>query len=189
MSSRYPGTWDPQWEPLFARKLVRRLWGEEIHDSLSIASGVLGSYDLGRSYPGLSTVNYAMKNPEPVGNPDRGGAVSRFLDAFLRGDRDEEERRAEGSISQALGLMNDPFVMTRIRGTGTGANANLLLVRNLSKSDADLTETLFLTVLSRVPTDAERTAALAQLRTGNRTQAAEDLLWSLFNKVDFLFNY
>ena len=189
MSSRYPGTWDPQWEPLFARKLVRRLWGEEIHDSLSIASGVLGSYDFGRSYPGLSTVNYAMKNPEPVGNPDRGGAVSRFLDAFLRGDRDEEERRAEGSISQALGLMNDPFVMTRIRGTGTGANANLLLVRNLSKSDADLTETLFLTVLSRVPTDAERTAALAQLRTGNRTQAAEDLLWSLFNKVDFLFNY
>lgn len=112
-----------------------------------------------------------MKNPEPVGNPDRGGAVSRFLDAFLRGDRDEEERRAEGSISQALGPMNDPFVMTRIRGTGTGANANLLLVRNLSKSDA------------------ERTAALAQLRTGNRTQAAEDLLWSLFKKVDFLFDY
>ncbi|MCX6603359.1 MAG: DUF1549 domain-containing protein [Acidobacteria bacterium] len=189
MSSRYPGTWDPQWEPLFARKLVRRLWGEEIHDSLTMASGVLGSYDLGRSYPGLSTVNYAMKNPEPVSTPDRNGAVSRFLDAFLRGDRDEEERRAEGSISQALGLMNDPLVMSRIRGTGTGANANLLLVRNLSKSDAELTDTLFLTVLSRVPTDAERTAALAQLRTGNRTQAAEDLLWSLFNKVDFIFNY
>ena len=189
MSSRYPGTWDPQWEPLFARKLVRRLWGEEIHDSLTMASGVLGSYDLSRSYPGLSTVTSTMKNPEPVGNPDRGGAVSRFLDAFLRGDRDEEERRADGSISQALGLMNDPLVMSRIRGSGTGANANLLLVRNLSKPDAELTDTLFQTVLSRVPTDAERAAALAQLRTGNRTQAAEDLLWSLFNKVDFLFNY
>jgi hypothetical protein len=189
MSSRYNGTWDSRWEPLFARKLVRRLWGEEIHDSLTIASGVLPAYDLGRVYPGLGTTSATMKNPEPVSTPDRGGSVSRFLDAFLRGNRDDEERRPDGSISQTLGLMNDPLVMTRIRATGIGANANLLLVRNLSRPDNELIDTLFLTVLSRVPTDAERAAAAQQLRTGNRNQAAEDLLWSLFNKVDFIFNY
>lgn len=189
MSSRYNGTWDSRWEPLFARKLVRRLWGEEIHDSLTTASGLLPAYDLSRQYPGLGTINATMKNPEPESTPDRGGPVTRFLDAFLRGNRDDEERRPDGSISQTLGLMNDPLVMTRIRATGTGANANLLLVRNLSRPDNELIDTLFLTVLSRVPTDAERTAAAAQLRSGNRNQAAEDLLWSLFNKVDFIFNY
>src|SRR6267143_1972888 len=32
LSARYDGTWNPAWENLFARKLVRRLWSEEIHD-------------------------------------------------------------------------------------------------------------------------------------------------------------
>jgi hypothetical protein len=27
------------------------------------------------------------------------------------------------------------------------------------------------------------------LQSGTRTQTSEDLLWSLYNKVDFLFNY
>jgi hypothetical protein len=48
---------------------------------------------------------------------------------------------------------------------------------------------LFLTVLSRFPTSAEMTAALAILGTGTRNQSAENLLWSLYNKVDFVFNY
>ncbi len=187
MSSRYPGTWDPNWEPLYARHFVRRLWGEEVHDALVQTSGLTPSYDLSRTYPGLSrTEAWAMRIPEPLTTPDRGGAVSRFLDAFLRGNRDDEERRPDGSISQALAMMNDPLVLTRIRGTG---NANLLLQKNLSKTDEELVNTLFLTVLSRVPTEAERTAALAQLKAGARTTQAEDLLWSLYNKVDFLFSY
>ena len=127
-----------------------------------------------------------MRSPEASTTPDRGGPVSRFLDEFLRGNRDDEERRNDGSISQALALMNDPLVLTRIRGTG---NALLLLQKNLSKSDEELINTLFLTVLSRNPTDAEKTAALSQLRTGTRTTQAEDLLWSLYNKVDFIFSY
>jgi hypothetical protein len=187
MSSRYPGAWNPNWEPLYARHFVRRLWGEEIHDALVQSSGLAPSYDLSRDYPGFSrTESMAMRIPEPLRTPDRGGAASRFLDAFLRGNRDDEERRGDGSISQALALMNDSLVLTRIRGTG---NANLLLQRNLSKTDEDLVNTLFLTVLSRNPADAERTAALTQLRTGTRTAQAEDLLWSLYNKVDFLFSY
>ncbi|MEP6963377.1 MAG: DUF1549 domain-containing protein, partial [Acidobacteriota bacterium] len=33
LSARYDGTWNPANERLFARKLVRRLWSEEIHDA------------------------------------------------------------------------------------------------------------------------------------------------------------
>jgi hypothetical protein len=187
LSSQYPGTWDPNWEPLYARHYVRRLWGEEVHDALVQSSGLLPSYNLQRDFPGFAAnESWAMKSPETLRTPDRGGPVSRFLDGFLRGDRDEEPRRNEGSIAQALSLMNDPLVLSRIRGTG---NANLLLQKNLSKPDDQLIDTLFLTVLSRPPSDAERTASRAQLSGGNRTAQAEDLLWSLYNKVDFIFNY
>jgi hypothetical protein len=32
LSSRYNGTWNAEWAPLFARKMVRRLWSEEVHE-------------------------------------------------------------------------------------------------------------------------------------------------------------
>ena len=187
LSSRYNGTWDPNWEKLFARKFVRRLWGEELHDALAQSSGLLPSYNLQRNYPNSSaTESWAMKLPEPLSTPDNGGVVSRFLDAFLRGNRDDEDRRPDGSISQALGLMNDSFVMNRVRATG---NSSLLLVKNIALPDDQLISTLYLTVLSRYPSATELTAAQTQLKTGTRNQSAEDLLWSLYNKVDFIFNY
>jgi len=193
LSSRYEGTWKTEYEKLFARHFVRRLWAEEMHDAIAQASNLIPSYDMSSRYPGMAPVTRAMQLPEPVGTPDGGmrasGRVYLFLDAFIRGNRDDEDRSEEGGIAQALNLMNDSFVMTRIRSTGTGANANLLLVKNLSKTDDQLVDTLFLTVLSRPATATEKTAALAQLKSGDRSQAAEDLLWSLFNKVDFTFNY
>src|SRR5262249_35500498 len=124
----------------------------------------------------------------PSGMPDGAGPVAQFLDAFLRGNRDDEERRGDGSISQALDLMNDNFVMTRIRATGSGATASLL-ARNLYLPDEQLVNNLFLAVLSRYPSDAEKTAALANLKAGNRATEAQNLLWELYNKVDFTFNY
>ena len=41
LSSRYPGQWNAAWEPYFARKFVRRLWGEEIIDGVVQSSGSL----------------------------------------------------------------------------------------------------------------------------------------------------
>src|ERR1700694_5155608 len=120
-----------------------------------------------------------MQLPEPRGLP--GGSVTAFMDAFLRGNRDDEDRRPDGSLSQALNLMNDSFVMTRIRATGTGANASLL-ARSLPMSDEQLVNNLWLNVLSRYPTDAEKQSALAQLASAQnasiRQQKAENLLWS-----------
>ena len=192
LSSRYNGTWNPAWENLFARKLVRRLWAEEIHDALVQTSGLLPSYNLQATFPHSSaTESWAMRFPDTAGTPDN-GAVGRFLDSFWRGNRDDQNRLSDGSISQGLDLMNDPLVMTRIRGTASAqvpGSAGLLLVKNLALSDDQLINTLFLNVLSRYPSAAEMTAAQAQLKTGTRTAAAEDLLWSLYNKVDFTFNY
>jgi hypothetical protein len=182
LSARYPGQWNPAWERLYARKLVRRLTAEEIHDAIVQASGVFPSYRVAEGW----FVRWAMQLPEPRGLP--GGAASAFLDSFLRGNREDDERRSEGSPLQALSLMNDPFVVSRTKAQGTGASASLL-ARYINGPDDELIVGLYLTVLSRYPTEEENRIARSMLRSGNRTQQAENLLWALFNKVDFIFNY
>lgn len=192
LSARYDGEWQPAWEPLFARKLVRRLWGEEIHDAVVTASNVYPTYNVRNFMP----VRLAMQLPEPLGLPDgTSGAVTRFLDSFFRGNRDDTKRKDEGSVQQALNLMNDPVVNNRIRvitKAGLDGKSPSLLAAHLGETDDVLIESLFLAVLSRPASAAEHASALEHLKgtagTG-RQQRAEDLLWTLFNKVDFLYNY
>jgi hypothetical protein len=63
-------------------------------------------------------------------------------------------------------------------------------VNNLNQTNANLVNTLFLAILSRYPTTQETTTALASITgSSNRSQAVQDLVWSIYNKVDFVFNY
>jgi len=185
LSSRYTGTWDPNSQTLFARHLVRRLWSEEVADAITQSSGITATYTNANWNP--TTVNWAMKLPEPRNTGGNGTAASvGFLDAFLRGNRDDQDRRGDGSISQALDLMNDNFIMQRVNSTA----ATSLIVKALAMPNDQLVSTLFLNVLSRYPTAAEMSTALQNLQTqSTRTQEARYLYWSLFNKVDFVFNY
>ena len=106
----------------------------------------------GVTSPGFGKISYAMQAPDVVNMPDNGGAVSQFLDVFLRGNRDDQPRKTEGSILQALGLMNDTFVENRIHATGTGATATFLAKQLATFSDDALVNNLFMDVLSRPPT-------------------------------------
>jgi hypothetical protein len=45
-----------------------------------------------------------------------------------------------------------------------------------------------LSALSRFPTAEELATGTAVLKT-NRVQGAENLMWVLLNKIDFLYNY
>jgi hypothetical protein len=187
LASEYNGQWDVSWEPLFARKFVRRLWGEEMHDAVVQSSGIMPSYKVtGFSDLGFGNVAYAMQLPDVVNTP--GGTVTPLLDSFFRGNRDDQPRRTDGSILQALALMNDPFMMTRI--DPGGKTGNQLLLQNLRQPNDQLVNALFLGVLSRYPTDAEMKQALAIVQAGgSQASGAVNLLWSLYNKVDFMFNY
>lgn len=184
LSSRYdPATWDVSWEPLFARKLVRRLWAEEVHDAIAQSSNMPPPpYKIND----FGTTSWAMQFPEPRNIP--GGSVGYFLDTFERGNRDDQARRGDGSILQALSLLNDKFVMDRTKAAGTGASASLLAA-NMGLADGQVIQNFYLAVLSRYPTADEKDAAIAQLQSGNRAQQMQDLLWSLYNKVDFIYNY
>ncbi len=184
LSSRYDGTWNDSWDNLFARKLVRRLWGEEVHDAITVSSGQLPSYTMDT----YGTISYAMQFPEPLATPDgASGNITNFLDSFLRGNRDSQPRSGSGSILQALNLMNDSLILTRLSSTGP---AGSLLASNINLPNTQLVNNLFLAVLSRYPTTQEMATALGNLsNSATRTQEAQNLLWALYNKVDFIFNY
>ena len=85
--------------------------------------------------------------------------------------------------------MNDSFVLNRTRLT---ASTVLQEIARLSSNDA-VVEQMFLTFLSRVPSDEERQAGVAFLakatRATDRNAAIEDLAWACINKLDFLFSY
>jgi hypothetical protein len=180
LSSRYSGQWNPEWEKYHARRLVRRLRAEEVHDAVVLSSGVGGGYTInGFREPRL---DFAMQLPDVVGMP--GGIGGQFLDSFLRGNRDDDERRSDVTVQQALSLMNSGFVYQRARNqTGT------YLFRVFNLPNDQLVDALYLGILSRLPAPAEREAALRAFSSGNRSNKAEDLAWSLYNKVDFVFNY
>ena len=191
LSSRYNGTWNAAWQPYFARKYVRRLWGEEIHDAIVVSSGTYPSYkltgftDQGGTFP--QSISFAMQLPDVVNAPS-GGPVSAFLDTFLRGNRDDQARKQDGSILQALNLMNNTFVESYLQFSGS--TPSQLILQHLNQSNSDLVNTLFLAILSRYPSTDESATAIAKLSgAGNRNQAIQDLVWSLYNKVDFVFNY
>jgi hypothetical protein len=184
LSARYDGTWNPAWASLYARKNVRRLWGEELADAIALSSQYAPSYVTAN----YGTIPFAMQFPEPINMPDgANGHMTMWLDSFLRGNRDDQPRSADGSILQALNLMNDSFVMTR---TAPGGPTGALLPVNITQTNTNLVNTLFLNVLSRYPTATEMSEALQNLsNTSTRSQEAQNLLWSLYNKVDFIFNY
>jgi len=198
LSSRYPGNWSPAYQNYFARKFVRRLWAEEVADAITQSSGTFPTYTLnGFTNSGYNPITYMMQLPDVINAPD--GGTSAILDTFLRGNRDDQPRKQDGSILQALNLMNSTMVESRLATTGN--TASQLLVKNLSLGNTDLVNTLFLNILSRYPTPLETSQALCGLGTptagtgmscpnpSNRTSAVQDLVWSLYNKVDFVFNY
>ena len=196
LSSRYAGEWNPTYEPTFARHLVRRLMAEEIHDVIAVTSNILPTYSVnaptGATYSdrGSYAVRFAMQLPETGTLPDN-GLVASFLNSFARGNRLDDDRKGDGSALQALNLMNDAFVMTRIRSSNIGGQQSFLN-KYINMADNQLVNQMYLTVLTRYPTPEETDIAVATLKgtTGTtRVQKGENLMWSLYNKVDFIYNY
>jgi len=194
LSSRYNGTWQATYEPYFARKYVRRLWAEEVYDAVAQSSGYQPAYTVtGFTDQGFAKPTYAMQLPDttsPVSVIANSGDLNNMLNYFLRGNRDDQPRKQDGSILQALSLMNNPIVEMRTTVAAYGGNPiSPLIAQNMSQSNANLINTIYLTILSRMPTTAEVNTATTTLTTGTRNQGIQNLMWALYNKVDFVFNY
>jgi len=184
LSSQFPGEWKAAYAPYFARKFVRRLKAEEVHDSLVTATNLFTEYAI-RSTD--LKVKYAMEaGPEDFSdrlNPT-GKQIHFFLDAFGQTNREASERSNDGEITQAILLMNSPFVLDQIKAKDGSFLAGLL------KQDLPEDEKiarLFQRFLMRAPAPAELTQAKTVIKTG--TPGWEDLQWLLVNKVEFVHNF
>jgi len=160
------------------------MWAEEVADAVVQSSGMPNPYNIAT----FGKVDWAMQLPDTANIP--GGAMASWLDSFMRGNRDNEDRRTEGSTLQVLNLMNDSFVLGRSKAQGKGATSNMMrLALDNNATDQQLVSTLFLNVLSRYPSDDEMQTALAALKIGPRRQKERTCCGPSINKVDFFFSY
>jgi hypothetical protein len=184
LSAVYPGTWSDSYTPYYARKYVRRLDAEEIHDAITKATSLIPTYTLTGS--NLPAVQWAMQLPDTK-EPRSNGAVVAFLNAFGRGDRDTTFRRSDGSVLQALNMLNNAVIDNRIHQTNQGSRVQVLL--SLTSDATTIIQDLFMSTLSRPPTSDEVAALIPMFQQQGTRTAAENLQWVLLNKMDFLFNY
>src|SRR5262249_30253072 len=114
---------------------------------------------------------------------------SEFLDTFGRPPRliaCECERMPEANLSQTLRLMNGELVNRKV-GEKDGRIAALLAAK---RSDETVLNALYLTTLGRPPTRRERLEVLGVLAfSSERKPVFEDVLLTLLNSKEFLFNH
>jgi hypothetical protein len=185
LSARFDGEWKDSYTPYFARHYVRVLTAEQMHDAIAEATQVFGNYRLRdmlyeTRLPSIRFVTEAA-TPENI-NSNEAKALMR---TFGQSNREQSDRKSEGSILQAVNLMNGDFVTRRVQADG-GTRVEQLV--NSDKSNAAVIDELFLATLSRPPVAEEKEVAESWLAKSRR-QGAEDLHWVLLNKLDFVFNY
>src|SRR5260370_12545782 len=112
------GGWGGGCHHYCARHFVRRLWSEEVHDAVAQSSGTFPIYTIANfTDQGFAKPSYAMQLPDVTGLGIDGNA-NNLMDSFFRGNRDDQYRRQDGSILQALNLMDNVFVHNLTHATG-----------------------------------------------------------------------
>ena len=114
---------------------------------------------------------------------------SHFLKVFGRPARNTVcacERGDQPSMAQALHLMNAPTSVRKVRDRD--GRAAQLAASNLGTDE--IVDELYLAALSRFPTDGERPLVRQTfVQSSDRREAAEDVLWTLLNLREFVFNH
>ena len=91
------------------------------------------------------------------------------------------QQDVDGSIQQALLMMNEPNVQRQIH---QGSLTKRLLG---IKDDQELTKQSYLALLARQPTEKELARSMTYLKkTSPRNEAVEDLVWTLVNSAEFV---
>jgi len=184
LSSSFPGQWKDSYAAYFARKFVRRLGAEELHDAIVTATNVPGNYKF-HDRDRYARFITEMPSPEEVNGGREYRRAKFFLHTFGASNREQFDKQNVGSMIQAMLLFGGEFVTDRIRADQKTRLAELLAAE---PDDPQLVDQLFLWTLSRHPSKAEKMTCLARLKE-NRREGAEDVQWGLLNKLDFLFNY
>ena len=160
----------------FSRALLKPLEAEVLLDAVCQATGVP------EKFQGLPAGCRAIELWDSQ-------APHYFLKLFGRPTRTtacECERTKEPSVSQVLHMLNS----IELHGKLSHAGGRIARLANLTDDNA-LVEELYLTCYSRFPADEQRRVAVAYLESHNsdRRQAVEDIVWSMLNTSEFVFNH
>jgi hypothetical protein len=168
----------------FAVYPLRRLDAEVLIDALCQITGTSETYTsaIPEPYTFMPDFQRAVELPD-------GSISSSFLELFGRPARDtglESERNNRISDAQKLHLLNSSQVQRKIQ-----QGPKLIALMRETKNPRDLVSQLYLTILSRYPTDEEWKLVAAHSQSGAaRGQAAiVDLVWALVNSNEFLYKH
>jgi hypothetical protein len=170
----------------FAFYPVRRLDAEVLIDAICQITG--------------TEEEYSSRIPEPytfVPGDQRSIALadasitSSFLESFGRPPRDtgmESERNNRPTAPQQLHLLNSVHIQSKLQQS---QKLRALLQPQPGAGPRSAIDGLYLTILSRFPTDDEiRIAgAYSQSFVGNRWGAVVDIAWALINSPEFLLRH
>jgi hypothetical protein len=168
----------------FAVYPLRRLDAEVLIDAVCQVTGTTEQY----SSPIPEPFTFVPENQRSIALADA-SITSAFLETFGRSPRDrglESERNNRPTADQRLHLLNSSHIQLKIQQSAT--------LRALVPAGGKLPEAidaLYLTVLSRLPTDEEAKTAQAyvQATPGNKAAAVADLVWALINGAEFLYRH
>jgi hypothetical protein len=167
----------------FASYPVRRLDAEVLIDALSQITGT------GEQYSSAVPEPYTImpEGERAIALPD-GSITSPFLDLFGRSPRNtgmESERNNRPTAAQRLHLLNSSQIERKIE-------QGPALKEIFAKSDLhSVLTSLYLTILSRYPTDEEIKVATAYAKSSglDRRKAAIDVAWALINSTEFIYRH
>ena len=179
-----PQTDDPKAAAYFAYHPMRRVEAEVLIDALDQLTGTT------EEYSSLVPEPFTWMPPEQkaVNLPD-GSITSSFLDLFGKPPRDTgllSERNDRPTSAQRLHMLNSSHVQSKIANSG-----KLQTLYKSYPAPKDAIRQIYLTFLSRYPTDAEM-AAIGEYAKGSEargTQVWQDLSWALLNSSEFCYRH
>ncbi|QDT64368.1 DUF1549 domain-containing protein [Calycomorphotria hydatis] len=162
---------DPVNGNAFAAAAASRMRADQIYSALVSFLGQPNSRTMGRAGR-MGGGRLGMSDP------------ARFLFTQLfEFDPSTPKEDRMGDIPQALFMMNSPMLNAGLAANGFTALGRLL---NEHRDDEKAVSELYLKILSREPTKKELNICLDYIDdVGNRSEAFEDLTWSLLNSAEF----
>ena len=159
----------------FARFYARRLIAEVLLDAVDDATGTKTKFG------NISDSARAVDLPHE-------GFGSYFLDTFDRPKRVsgcECERSSGATLAQVLLLANSDELENKL-ADGKGRIAKLMTDK---KPIPEMIDSIYLSAYARRPSDQELSTTVGYVEAQeNKQQALEDVLWTVINSKEFLFN-
>ena len=193
LSARFPGEWQDKYTSYYARKYVRMLGAEEIHDAIAAATERPGSFGRRRGRrPAANVQNNDELPPTPpvtramqVTVPSPAGELKTFLQAFGQANRGTPARPPQPSPLQPIMLIRSPVVNDRVLAANDSRVQRLL---GSYQDNGKVVEELFLGTLARAPLPEEKSLAVSAMEK-DRVTGAQNVQWALLNLVEFLYNF